>query len=129
MRADSSRESKPADSWHLPEVLSVKASKVRFPQPRLYYVGTRPVLAEEAVEILVRTDGPFPVRTLSPAIFIGDVPILDYETMDRNVYRFLAYDPSGLREGTAISLGWPQFPRRKIKTRFVYRLGSAELLS
>jgi hypothetical protein len=129
MRTDSSRESKPADLWHLPDVLSVKASKVRFPQPRLYYVGTRPVLAEEAVEILVRTDRPFPVRALSPAIFVGDVPILDFETMDRNAYRFLSYDSSSLREGAAISLGWPQFPQRKVKTRFVYHLGGPELIS
>ena len=130
MRTGSSRESKPpSDQWHLPDVLSVQAAKVRYPQPRLYYVGTRPVLAQEAVEILVRTDGPFPARTLSPAVFVGDIPILTYETVESNVYRFMAYDSTGLKEGAAISLGWPQFPERRITTRFVYRLGGPGLVS
>ena len=122
-------EFRPRDLWHLPEILSIEASKVKYPQPRLYYTGPRPVLAREAVEILVRTAGPFPVRAWSPAIFVGEVAIVEYETVRSNLYRFLAYDITSLREGAPISLGWPQLPKQKVKTRFVYRLGGSRLVS
>ncbi len=102
---------------------------MRYPEPRLYYVATRPVLAREAVEILVRTDGPLPVRAWSPAIFVGEVPVVAYEIGQPNSYRFFAYDMAALREGAPISLGWPQFPARKVKTQFVFRLGGTELVA
>lgn len=117
------------DLWRLPDVLSVEASKVRFAKPRLHYTGTRPALSHEAIQILVRTNGPFPVRAWSPAIFVGEIAILEYETVQPNVYRFFAYDMAALREGAAISLGWPQFPERKVRTQFVFQLRGTELVS
>jgi hypothetical protein len=102
---------------------------VRFSKPKLHYVGPRPALAAEAVEILVQTDGPFLVRALSPAIFVGEVAVVEYEIVRPNFYRFLAYDTAALQEGAPISLGWPQLPARKIKTRFVFRLRGTELVS
>ena len=117
------------DLWHLPEVLGVEAARVRYPEPRLYYVGSRPALAREAVEITVRTAGPLPTRAWSPALFVGEIAVRAYETVAANVYRFFAYDLATLQEGAFISLGWPQFPERKVITQFVFRLGGRELVS
>ena len=128
-RATSGGKSELPDLWHLPEVLSIEASKVNYPQSRLYYVETRPVLATEAVEIIVRTAKPFPVRAWSPAIFVGEVPVVEYETAGPKAYRFFAYDLKSLREGSSISLGWPQFPERRVQTPFVFRLEAPDLIA
>ena len=61
----------------------------------------------EAVEIMVRTAAPLPIRALSPVIFVGDVPVEDYEVAGLNLYRYVAFDPRALVGGAPVSLGWP----------------------
>jgi hypothetical protein len=109
--------------WGLPDVLGVEAARVRFPQPRLHYVGPQPVEIREAVELLVRTVDEFPIlRALSPALFVGETAIPEYERAGKNLYRFFAFDFQRLQEGAPISIGWPQFPQRKLRTTFRYHL-------
>ena len=108
--------------WHLPEVSSVEVLRVRYDKPRVYYLGKERQEAREAVEIMVRTVGEFPVRALSPALFIGDIPIIEYAIAGPNLYRFYAFNFQDLPDGAPISLGWPQFPERRVKTRFRYQV-------
>jgi hypothetical protein len=108
--------------WHLPEVLDVQARHVRYAEPKLRFVGTRMVEWREAVEFVVSTAFEFPARALSPALFVGDTAIPDYEVVGKNKYLFFAFDFRGLREGAPISIGWPQFPTSKAKTRFHFKV-------
>src|SRR6266852_3575546 len=48
------------DIWRLPEVVSVEAAPVRYPQPRAFYAGGRRRDVLEVVELLVRTAGMLP---------------------------------------------------------------------
>jgi hypothetical protein len=105
----------------LPEVVGVEARRVRYRTPRIYFAGREQREASEAVEIQVRTAGPLPVRDLSPVLFVGEVPLGEYEPAGRHLYTFYAYEPGRLQEGAPIALGWPYAPDRKIPTRFRYQ--------
>jgi len=113
--------SQPA-AWRLPQLLAVQVRHVRYPQPKLRFRGLDLVPFPEAVEILLTTSGPFPIQAYSPAIFIGDVPIIEYEAAGPNRYKFLAFDFRNLVEGAVISLGWPQIPEQKILSAFRYQV-------
>lgn len=110
------------DLWSIPEVLGVEAALARYPEPRVHYVGTTRIESREAVEILVQTAGEFPVRALSPALFVGDLAIVEYEIAGESLYRFFAFEIEKLEEGAPIAIGWPQFPERKRETQFRFEI-------
>lgn len=114
-----------ADLWRLPEIREVEAVRVRYEEPRQRYVGPNQVREfPEAVEIRIRTSEEFIPRALSPVLYVGDVPIPDFEPAGENLYRFLAFEPEKLREGAPISLGWPDLPATRRQTS--YQLHTAE---
>ena len=104
------REPGRSGPWTLPQVLGVEFRPVTYPEPRAYYVGRERRQTSEAVEIMVRTAAPLPIRAISPVIFVGDRPIADYETAGPNLYRYLAFDPRALVSGAPVFLGWPGRP-------------------
>ena len=109
--------------WQLPDVLEVSASRVRYPEPKLYYANSQLREAREAVEFLIATAAELPARALSPALFVGEQAILDYETAAMNRYRFFAFDFENLQPGAPIAIGWPQLPQeQRIRTNFLYQL-------
>ncbi len=115
-------ERTPHDSpYRLPEVLSVEARRVRYPEPRIFFVGQEQKSAREAVEILVRTAHRLPAAAVPPALFVGETPIRAYRPAGRLQYRFYVYEPERLAEGSPISIGWPDDPARKVPTRFHYQ--------
>lgn len=108
--------------WDLPQVLEVSLRLARYPEPRTHFVGTERFEASEAVELLVRTASEIPARALSPALFVGGVPIVEYELAGPNQYRFYAFDFRRLPLGAPISLGWLKFPERRQTTPFRFQL-------
>jgi hypothetical protein len=68
---------------------------------------------EDGLELLIQLTHSLPVRALSPALYVGNTPIADYELAGPNLYRFFVIDPGSLEPGAAISLGWPQLPDMK----------------
>ncbi len=105
----------------LPEVVGVESRRVRYATPRVYFAGREQREAREAVEIQVQTAGPLPVRDLSPVLFVGEVPLGEYEPAGRHLYTFFAYEPGRLQEGAPVALGWTYASHRKIPTRFRYQ--------
>lgn len=95
------------DIWSLPRILDVQAVRRRYRKPRVSYRRLERVEHPEAVEILVKTDGPFPTRALAPVLYIGDEPVEHWEMEGKNAYRFFAFEPSRVRDGAPIALGWP----------------------
>jgi hypothetical protein len=104
----------------LPMIIGVKAVRVRYERPRVYYLRRQRLRAREAVEIMVRTADRLPIASISPALFVGEVPLVEYEGVGRNQYRFFAFEFAKLRRGDPISLGWPYSPKR-VRTNFRYQ--------
>jgi hypothetical protein len=62
-----------------------------------------------------------PIASISPALFVGEVPLVEYEGAGPNTYRFFAFESSKLRQGDPISLGWPYAAERRVRTNFRYQ--------
>jgi hypothetical protein len=104
----------------LPMIIDVKAMRVRYERPRVYYLRRQRRATREAVEIIVRTANRLPITSISPALYVGEVPVVEYEGVGPNVYRFFAFEFAKLRPGDPISLGWPYSPKR-VRTNFRYQ--------
>jgi hypothetical protein len=95
-----------APNWNLPEIVDIKVRVVPF-RPREYkYFRSALADYKEAVEFLVRLNGPIPMRALGPALFVGDVQVSEAEAVDEYLYRFLAFDSKRFKRGAAIAWGW-----------------------
>lgn len=113
----------PKSQWNLPSIINVRTASIPYKAPK--YRNFEPVYArhKEAIEFLVETDGPFPVRALSPVLYVGETAVIEWELIEKNVYRFLAFEPEKLEKGAQISLAWPgQPPEKRQKTEFRYEL-------
>jgi hypothetical protein len=108
------------DPWFLPDIRRVEAVLRRYRRPRVTYEGLERIEHKQAVEILVETTGPFPVRALAPVLYVGDEPVADWEREDDSRYLFFAFHTERLEKGAPLSLGWPgdREPRRQTKHRF-----------
>lgn len=105
----------------LPRVLSVAFRTVRYETPRPYWVGRERKQTSQALEILVHTESPLPVRALSPVIYIGEVAVMDYKVAGRNLYKYVAFDPTVLVAGAPLTFGWPDLPvSRRMALPFRY---------
>ncbi|WP_440947794.1 hypothetical protein ACSAZL_05965 [Methanosarcina sp. T3] len=110
-------------SWDLPEIRDIQIRRVSFRPPERRNFESSLARYKEAVEFLVSTDGPVPARALGPALFVGDVKVIESQKVGENLYRFLVFDSSRLRSGAPISWGWisDQKGERRV-TRFRYEL-------
>jgi hypothetical protein len=100
--------------------------RVRYRQPRLAAEGTNLVEHPQAIEMVVNTDAPFPIRALSPVLYVGGVPVADYEHAGPNRYRFVAYNEAQLADGAEIALGWPGRPPAPQDTALRYHVEREE---
>jgi hypothetical protein len=106
----------------LPEIIGVEAMRMRYSQPRVYYAERERREAREAIEIIIRTSHEFPMTNLSPALFVGDVPLIEYEGAGPSLYRFFAFDFEKLRAGDPVSLGWLHSFETKRRSDFRYEV-------
>ena len=100
----------------LPEVLDIQIRRIPFKAPKLRNFESKLSKYTEAVEFLVRTGGPIPVRALGPALYIGDVPVIDETKVEDTLYRFLAFEIDALEPGAPISWGWMKDPKELWKS-------------
>lgn len=116
------RERRRRPRLDLPRPLSVTARLTRFEPPeRRNFESSLPQLPR-TVEFLVETDAPIPVRALSPVLYVGDVPVTEVVADDDTHYRFIALQPTSLRRGEPVTLGWsgqPSSDRIDTGTTFV----------
>lgn len=110
-------------NWDLPEIQDMQIRRVPFRPPEHKNFESSLAKYKEAVEFLVRTDGPIPARALGPALFIGDIMVIENKKVDYNLYRFLFFDFDRLKSGAPISWGWINDPKENRQvTRFRYEL-------
>ena len=111
----------PRPEWDLPEIRNIEIRRILFEPRRPRNFESALASYKEAAEFLVRTSGPIPARALGPALFVGDVQVVESEQVESDQYRFLAFDPDRLEPGAPISWGWinaPEQQRRETEFRY-----------
>ena len=112
----------PGPEWQLPDVLDIRMRRIRYQPRRPRNFESALSGYKEAVEFIVQTSGPIPVRALGPALFVGDVRVVENEPAGEDRYRFLAFDLDRLEPGASIAWGWLDAPESERKrTKFRYR--------
>ena len=118
-----SRESDaPKPDFTLPEVLELRSRRVRYEPPQHRNFESALAHHREAVEFVITTDRPIPIRALGPVLYVGDTPVGESAPLrQKNAYRFLAFDADALKPGAPVSLGWSgTAPKTRRRTKFAY---------
>jgi hypothetical protein len=106
--------------WHLPVLLSVEAYRVRYETPRRHTIRGKDHKIHEAVEVVVETSEPFPVRALGPVLYVGETALTVAEEDGDRRYRFRAPDSQRLEPGAPIAIGWNSPGAPRAATGFTY---------
>jgi hypothetical protein len=97
--------------------------RIEFQAPRLQHFESKLARYKEAIEFIVQTDAPLPIRAYGPALFIGNIEINNSEVTGETTLRFLHFEPEGLKSGARISWGWMKDrPKDRLRTGFRYEL-------
>jgi hypothetical protein len=108
--------------WELPEIIDLEIRRVPFEPPKHRHFESTLPRYPEAMEFLVRTDGPIPSRALGPALFVGDVQVAESRLVGESLYRFLSFEIDRLEPGAPISWGWMfSSERDRRRTSFAFR--------
>jgi hypothetical protein len=114
---------RPPVSLDLPRIRDLRIRRIPFEPPKLEYFESSLARYREAVEFLVETEGPLPVRAYGPALFVGDVEVNQSERVGDASWRLLEFEPERLKPGAPISWGWMKDPEgARQPTRFRYEL-------
>jgi hypothetical protein len=125
MRSDSGERlpDTPRPDFKLPRVLDVQIRATKFEAPRLRNFTSSLPSSTDAVEFIVKTDGPIPIRALGPALYVGETVVMEVTEIGPNTYRFVAPTRKGLTLDAPISLSWTGQPPADVKgATFRYRL-------
>jgi hypothetical protein len=109
------------NSWQLPSIVNIEVKRVQYDPPKQFWVARQVLEVRDGLELLVQLAGALPSRALSPALFIGETAVADYEIAGPNLYRFFVINPTALQPGASISLGWPQLPKQRIASNFRFQ--------
>jgi hypothetical protein len=106
--------------FDLPRTKSVETRRTQFIPRRRNFMSALPEV-DNAIEILVATDSPIPVRALGPVLVVGETVLTEVAADDDTHYRFVALEPEALDPGAPISLGWSgRPPAESIPTGFQF---------
>ena len=107
----------------MPRVLNVRLRETTFERrPTRNFASSLPS-GGDAVEFVVETDGPIPIRALGPALYVGETPVTEVTEIGPNTYRFVAPTRKGLERDAAIRLSWTgEPPGEREGAAFRYRL-------
>jgi hypothetical protein len=94
-----------AEPLTVPGLNSVIARSVRYESPRRFFTNGEEHSESDVIEIDVETDAEFYIAGTGPALFVGDVPIVDSERIGDRRYRFFAPASAALEEGAPVTLG------------------------
>lgn len=116
--------------FSLPEVLELRSRRIRFEPPKHRNFESALARHSEAIEFVITTDKPIPIRALGPVLYVGDTPVGESAPLrKKNAYRFLAFDPEALKPGAPVSLGWSgQVRGERRSTKFAYEGERSDLL-
>lgn len=107
----------------MPKILDVQIRRTLFePRPLRNFASSMPS-SDKAVEFIVKTDGPIPIRALGPVLYIGEIAVTEVSELGPNVYRFIAPTAQEMTRNAKIVLSWTgQSPTGKDRAVFRYEL-------
>ena len=109
-------------NFRLPQIKDIKIKEIPYKPPKLRYFKSSSSKYSKAIEFTVTTDGPIPVRALSPVLYVGKIPVIESEAIKENVYRFFAFETNELKDNEQIYFGWyGESEEQRLKTKFTYR--------
>jgi hypothetical protein len=109
-------------SFKLPQIENIEIKLIPYEAPKLRYFKSSFSKFSRAIEIIITTDAPIPVRALSPVLYIGETSLTESEIIKENSYRFLAFEINELKDNTPIYFGWQGDRKEQLsKTKFVYK--------
>jgi hypothetical protein len=113
----------PAVDFTLPRVVEIEIRATTFKAPRHRNFKSALKGSKDAVEFIVRTDGPIPIRAVGPALYVGQTPVTESSEIGPNTYRFVAMTRKGLKSTAPIVLSWTgEVPKPVKNPAFRYRL-------
>lgn len=126
--ANKEHKRKDVDLWRTPAIASIEAVHVHHREPMRFYVQSRPVESRETIEFIVRTTEEFPVRALSPSLFVGDHAITEMSRLGENIYSFVVPETEipRLKQNAVISLGWAGTRAKPTRTKYRFLIGREE---
>ena len=110
------------DPRSLPAVKELQATRVQYDSPRITYIDRERRQFREVVEIDVVVDRACTMNAVSPALYIGEYVVTDYERISGTMLRYFLYEFADVAEGTPIAIGWADSPRGRKETGFEYVL-------
>jgi len=106
----------PRPDFDLPEIRRVHAEQSTFAPTRRNFESDLSA-SEDAVDIIVETAAPIPIRDLGPVLYVDGVPLAEVTQEADNVYRFVARNRQDLHDGASLSLGWTgSSPDERVQT-------------
>jgi len=106
-----------------PPVLKITSEIKTYDEDRVCFIKDKIIRSKQCCEFLIACDGEFIIRKWLPVLFIGDLPIADYEKQAKNTYCFYCHEPRELPKKGIITLGWhPDLP--KMDTSFEWCKGA-----
>ena len=111
----------PRADFPMPKVLDIQIRVTTFEAPRLRNFTSSLPRSDEAVEFIVQTDGPIPIRALAPALYVGDAAVTEVTEVGPNTYRFVA----PMRERRMSPTTTRCWPRKFVARRGLQRARSA----
>lgn len=119
MRTPSRSTPERPNLWQLPDIINVDVKQMHYDPPKQFWVEREIVNVHDGLELTVQLSEPLPSRAVTPALYIGNTAIFDYDTVGPNLYRFFVINPLALEPGAPIALGWPQLPKEQmVKSAF-----------
>jgi hypothetical protein len=67
-------------NFKLPQIENIEIKLIPYEAPKLRYFKSSFSKYSQAIEFLITTDAPIPVRALSPVLYIGEMPLTEGET-------------------------------------------------
>lgn len=89
----------------VPGIKSAVARRVRYPKPRRFFTAGREHAEADVLEVDVETDADFPIAGTGPALFVGDVVLIDSERICERRYRFFAPASTPVAKDASVALG------------------------
>lgn len=114
MRTHSRSTPERSNLWKLPDIVNVDVKQAHYDPPKQFWVNREILEVHDGLELMVQLSEPLPSRAVTPALYIGDTAILEYDTAGPNLYRFYVINPLALEPGAPISFGWPNLPKEQL---------------
>ncbi|MFO0914381.1 MAG: hypothetical protein U0795_15580 [Pirellulales bacterium] len=116
-RLDGARENVAA----LPKIVEISVKNTDFQAVRLRNFEPSIKSNANAVEFIVKTDGPIPVCGRGPVLHVGAVRLGEVTEIGPNTYRFISNAPERIAEDASIQLGWSGVTPAPLKENSPFR--------